>query len=251
MLPGLFSPIPEAARAEIMTENKGRPIVTLRGIEKQYGIKKVIDGLDLEILQGEFISIFGPNGAGKTTLLRLLAGLLEPGSGRIEGAPGVLDRAGLGYISHQVMLYPDLTGCENLEFFARLHGLPDPCGSAWRMIRRTGLEQDADRPVRGYSRGMMQRLSLGRFLLNDPGLLLLDEPFTGLDRVGARFLSGVLEEARGTGKTVLMVTHDLEKGYEMADRLVVLSRGRILLDAAAADLSFTEFASCYDGEANR
>jgi len=224
-----------------------KAVLSLRGIEKRFGLKKSIDGLDLDVCPGEFISLFGQNGAGKTTLLKLLSGLLGASSGKIEARAGILDRSRIGYISHQVMLYPELTGYENLALFAELHNLPDPRGAAHRMIRRINLEPDAGRFVRDYSRGMMQRLSLGRALINDPELLLLDEPYTGLDRQGAKFLSGLLRGAYREGKTVIMATHDLEQGYEMADRLVALYRGRVFLDASVEDLDFSEFTSLYDG----
>lgn len=229
-----------------MKPTGGRPLISLRGIEKKYGLKKCIDSLDLDIRAGEFISLFGPNGAGKTTLLKILSGLQGISSGAVETLPGALERSGIGYISHKVMLYPELTGRENLEFFAELYNLPDPGGRAGIMISRVGLEADADRFVRDYSRGMMQRLSLGRFLINDPLLMLLDEPFTGLDSRGSEFLSTLLSSSRREGRTVVLVTHDLEKGYGLADRLVAMAGGRIFMDVPAAEISFTEFAARYE-----
>lgn len=228
-----------------VAENKA--VLSLLGIEKKFGLKKSLDGLDLDVYPGEFISLFGHNGAGKTTLLKVISGLQGASSGRIEAPSGILDRSRIGYISHQVMLYPELSGYENLVMFAELHGLRDPQGAACRMIARTGLEEDSSRFVRDYSRGMMQRLSLGRALINDPELLLLDEPYTGLDRQGAEFLTGLLREARQEGKTVIMATHDLENGYSLSDRLVALQKGKIILDVSVSGLSFSDFTALYDG----
>ncbi len=222
-------------------------VLSLRGVEKRFGLKKSINNLDLDICSGEFVSLFGRNGAGKTTLLKVISGLQGVSSGVIEARSGILDRSRIGYISHQVMLYPELTGYENLVLFAELHNLSDPRGKANQMISRIGLDEDSGRFVRDYSRGMLQRLSLGRALINDPELLLLDEPYTGLDRQGSEFLSGLLREARQEGRTVIMATHDLENGFELADRLVVLSGGRVFLDIPAKDLEFSQFAALYDG----
>ncbi len=222
-------------------------VLSLRGVEKRFGLKKIISSLDLDIYSGVFVSLFGRNGAGKTTLLKVISGLQGVSSGVIEAHSGILDRSRIGYISHQVMLYPELTGFENLLLFAELHSLPDPHGKARQMINRVDLAEDSGRFVRDYSRGMLQRLSLGRALINDPELLLLDEPYTGLDRQGSEFLSGLLGEARQEGRTVIMATHDLENGYGLADRLLVLSRGRIFLDASVKDMEFSEFTALYDG----
>lgn len=224
-----------------------KAVLSLRGVEKRFGLKRSLDGLDLDVCSGEFISLFGRNGAGKTTLLKVVSGLQGVSCGSVEARSGILDRSRIGYISHQVMLYPELSGFENLEMFAELHGLPDPKERAVRMISRIDLEEDSGRLVRDYSRGMMQRLSLGRALINDPELLLLDEPYTGLDRQGTEFLTELLREARQGGKTVIMATHDLENGYELADRLVVLQKGKIILDNCVEDLSFSDFIALFDG----
>ena len=230
-----------------MAVAENNAVLSLQGIEKRFGLKRSLDGLDLDVRPGEFISLFGRNGAGKTTLLKVISGLQGVSRGRIEAPSGILDRSRIGYISHQVMLYPELSGYENLLMFAELHGLRDPGEIASRMIDRVGLEEDSGRFVREYSRGMMQRLSLGRALINDPELLLLDEPYTGLDRQGAEFLTGLLREARREGKTVIMATHDLENGYKLADRLVALQRGRIFLDFPVNELSFEDFTALFDG----
>ena len=226
-------------------------MISLQGIEKKFGRKKVIDDLSLDIHPGEFISLFGPNGAGKTTFLRILSGQLGLDSGRIDGESRIAQQSRTGFISHQVMLYPDLTGLENLELFARLHNQISPGDAAGRMIRLVNLERDASRHVRDYSRGMLQRLSLGRALINDPELLLLDEPFTGLDRQGVDFLTEILNQGRSQGKTVIMATHNLRTGYDLADRLLVMERGRISLDALTREMDFGTFTSRYEEVAGK
>ena len=229
-----------------MKETDGTPLITVSGLVKRFGPRRSIDGVNLEINAGEFISLFGPNGAGKTTLLRILAGIQSYSGGVVRRAPGAGERSATAYISHQTMLYGDLTGKENLELFARLWGLSNPAGEASRIIARVGLAEDSNRYARNYSRGMMQRLSLGRFLISRPSVMILDEPFTGLDSRGADFLSGLLEAARREGKTVFLVTHDLRKGYQLADRLLVMDRGRLILDLQSADCSFEDFSTAYE-----
>ena len=205
----------------------------------------MIEGFSLEVKPGEFIALFGHNGAGKTTLLKVLSGQLKPESGEISADPSLLSRDSTGFISHQGMVYPDLTGRENLELFARLCSLPEPPDAAGRMIRRIGLEADGRRKVRDYSRGMLQRLSLGRALLNDPALLLLDEPFTGLDRHASEFLELVLAQGKEEGKTIIMATHNLRRGFAMADRILVLDRGQLALDLSTGETSYETFVSRY------
>lgn len=229
-----------------MTGVQTKPLISLREIEKRYGVKKCLDDLSLDIYANDFITLVGPNGAGKTSLLKIMCGLLSPSGGNVDVQSGFLDRRGIAYISHQSMLYSDLTGRENLEMFASLYGLPDKRERASAIIREIGLEDDADRFVRNYSRGMVQRLSLGRFLINDPSLLLLDEPFTGLDSRGSYLLCEILAAAYRDGKTVVLVTHNLQRGFELGKRLVGIRQGRIFLDMAASGLSFEEFLLHYE-----
>lgn len=229
-----------------MKETDESPLISVSGLVKRFGSRRCIDGVDLEVMPGEFIALFGPNGAGKTTLLRILAGIQGHCGGAVWRAPGAGDRASTGYISHQTMLYGDLTGRENLDLFARLWGLAAPGDAVSRIIDRVGLGEDCQRCVRDYSRGMMQRLALGRFLISDPSLMILDEPFTGLDSRGTELLSGLLEEARRENRTVILVTHDLRRGYEMADRLLVMARGRLVLDHPSLGWSFDQFCEAYE-----
>jgi len=177
------------------------------------------------------VALFGSNGAGKTTLLRLLAGLLRPTSGeaRLLGSPLPGDaalRRRIGVLGHDSFLYGDLTGAENLRYYARLYDVREH-GRVEHLLDELGLRDAADRPARTYSRGMVQRLSLARAILHDPELLLLDEPYTGLDPSGSALLQDSLARLRSRGVTVLMTTHDFDRGLANADIAVMLHRGRV------------------------
>jgi heme exporter protein A len=222
----------------------GRPPAVLgRALTKRYGPLAALDGVDLHIPAGEFVLLLGPNGAGKSTLLRLLATLSRPTSGslRVLGIdPASGDAAGLrrrlGLLSHHTLLYDHLTGFENLLFYARLYGLPDAPAAAAEGLRSAALGERGHDPVGTYSRGMQQRLAIARALLHRPDLLLLDEPFTGLDRDATARLHRLLEGARDGRRTCVLATHDLAAGARLADRVVVLLDGRIADDRPAAGL---------------
>jgi len=208
---------------------------------KRYGRTTAVAGVDLSVEPGECLALFGHNGAGKTTLLKMLAGLARPTEGRVlvfgeEVRSTSADaRRRLGFLSHETLLYDELTGVENLAFYARLYGLGFPGSLARRAVARAGLEAHADLPVGSYSRGMQQRLALARATLHDPDILLLDEPFTGLDPGAARALSGSLRDLRAAGKTVVLTTHDIETGYRLADRVAVMRRGRLVREDSARE----------------
>jgi heme exporter protein A len=206
--------------------------------------------LSISISQGEFIALFGRNGAGKTTLLRILAGLCRPSSGVIrvgESRPlsALAARGAMGYLSHNTALYADLTALENLRFCAQLHGLPCGDEELEERIRRVGLAGRSREPVRNYSRGMQQRLAIARAFMHDPDILLLDEPFTGLDQAGTDFLKKYLAEAHSREKTCLMAIHDAPLGHELADRLVVIERGIVALDLDKKTTSLEKFQDQY------
>jgi len=223
------------------------PAVAIRDLEKLYGPVPALDRLNLDIVPGEFILLAGPNGAGKSTLLKTLALLVRPNAGSIhlfgeDARRG--DRTGLrrriGLLSHQTFLYDHLTGSENLVFFGRLYGLEDPQGTAREAIRAIGLEGRGDDEVRTYSRGMQQRLAIARAFLHRPDLLLLDEPFTGLDADGSDRLEAHLRAVRDGGRTCVLATHDLPAALRLARRVVVLAAGGILADRPAAALPAAE-----------
>ena len=183
---------------------------------------------------GELVGLLGPNGAGKSTLLGVLATLIEPSEGSVrygdqdarEG--GAALRAQVGFLSHDLQLYPELTARENLEFFAGLYGLNDPSTRAAAALARAGLEHRADDVAEGFSRGMRQRLALERSLLHEPRLVLLDEPFTGLDETSSRALAARLRGLRDDGRIVFLATHDLDVVDGLLDRAVMLSQGRMM-----------------------
>ena len=231
-------------------------MIEVRGLAKYFGRFTALRNLDLTVGAGEFIALFGKNGAGKTTLLRILAGLSHPSSGKVHMHPGRTTaprylRGCIGYLSHNTSLYVDLTALENLRFYARLMDLPADDGFLLRKIDQVGLTGRERDPVRNYSRGMQQRLALARAFLHDPEILLLDEPFTGLDQAGADFLKRYLFEAHSRGKTCMMAIHDAQLGYEMADRFVVIDRGIAALDLSKAVVSFAEFEKNYSAIINR
>jgi heme exporter protein A len=208
-------------------------LLRLAGVRVRLGRQLVLDGVDLEVGRGEIVAVFGPNGAGKTTLLRTAAGLVRPQSGRVL-LPG--GRAALGYVGHQTLLTDELTARENLTFYGRLFGL-DKAAAAARaaaVLREEGLALFADDPVRSFSRGMQQRLAIGRAFLHAPSLVLLDEPWTGLDPEAAQRLAARLRELRAGGGSAVLVSHDLEGALAIADRYVLLAGGRVRAQGPAA-----------------
>ena len=219
-------------------------MIEVRTLIKTFGINPVLRGLDIDVPRGQFLTLLGPNGSGKTTLLRILGALARPTSGtvRIGGweLPAEADfvRAQLGVVSHLPLLYDTLTAEENLLFFARLYNLPaaERGDRIETVLRRVGLWRRARDVVQTYSRGMQQRLAIARAILHDPAVLLLDEPYTGLDQDAAALLDDLLREVAVSGRTVVMTTHDLRRGYALADRVAILSRGKIAFDALCSDI---------------
>ncbi len=225
-------------------------MIQIQGLAKYFGRFSALRDLSLEVKAGEFVALFGRNGAGKTTFLRILAGLTRPSAGNIrigEDQPlrPAEARGAMGYLSHNTSLYADLTALENLRFYAQLHGLPAGDSALEAHIERVGLAGRGREPVRNYSRGMQQRLAIARAFLHDPRILLLDEPFTGLDQMGTEFLIGYLSDAHARGKTCMMAIHDAPVGYELADRLVVINRGVVALDLKKQEASLAEFQERY------
>ncbi|HET7599198.1 MAG TPA: ABC transporter ATP-binding protein [Gemmatimonadales bacterium] len=216
------------------------PLLEAVGLHRSFGAARVLRGVDLRLLPGDVVAVVGPNGAGKTTLLRLLAGLTRPTRGEVRvlgvplepGAPE--SRRPLGFVSDHSLLYDDLTILENLAFSARLYGLHDPVGVARRALAEVDLAARAgDRP-RALSRGMLQRASIARALLHGPRVLLLDEPFTGLDAPSAERLRRLVGAWSAEGRATVIVTHQLIEAWELATRVAVLADGRWALEERRA-----------------
>ena len=232
--------------------DEGVGVIETRALTKNFGLKPVLRGVDLDVAPGEFVVLFGPNGAGKTTLLRILATLSKPSFGRaaVAGFPlpagaGEVRRR-LGVVSHHTLIYGDLTAEENLRFYARMYGVPSPGKRIAEVLRQVGLSARRRDLARTFSRGMQQRLAIGRAVLHDPEVMLFDEPYTGLDQDASAMLDGVLREVAARGRTVLMTTHDLARGLAVADRVLILSRGVVAFSAKAREVELGEFARVYD-----
>jgi heme exporter protein A len=193
--------------------------IRARGLGKRYGDKRVIDGLDLELGRGDFLLVTGPNGSGKTTLLRLCAGLAVPTAGTLEvGVP----REAIGFAGHDPLVYRELTAIENLDLYGRLYRVPERRERIGMLLERFGLWQARNVRAGSFSRGMQQRLSLCRALLHDPSLLVLDEPYSGLDEAGANLLDRELAELRGDA-TFVVSTHDPARVRPLASSLLAFA----------------------------
>lgn len=227
------------------------PVLEARKLSKRYGHVRALRDLSLRVEGGCLLAAFGPNGAGKTTLLRILAGLVRPTGGDVlvDGRPLQHDagavRRRIGYVSHKSMLYDSLSARENLQFVGRLHAVEDRLVRVDQLLRTLDLHDRADEPVGILSRGLRQRVSIARALLADPDLILLDEPFSGLDQHAAVVLRTLLQAVRRRGRTVVLVTHDLERGLELADRVVILEGGRLVHDAPREGLDRAALEELY------
>lgn len=224
-------------------------MIQVQKLVKRFGPLTVLRKLDLEVAEGDFIALLGPNGAGKTTLLRILASLTRPTSGsvRVAGCQLPVDgpalRSQLGVVSHQPLLYGDLTAEENLTFFSRLYSVPKE--RIVEVLDLVGLSRRRKDLVRTYSRGMQQRLAIGRAILHDPKLLLLDEPHTGLDQDAGEILDRILQDVALEGRTVVMTSHDLVRSAGLANRVVLLTKGKITRSESTADLDPSRLIDFY------
>jgi heme exporter protein A len=218
------------------------PMIEVHHLVKRFGLKVVLRGLDFSVEQGEFVALLGPNGAGKTTFLRILSSLSRPTLGEVTIAGYSLPhqsaavRRRLGVVSHMPLLYGDLTADENLRFYGRMYAIADLPARMTEVLEMVGLVARRRDLVRTFSRGMQQRLAIGRAILHDPDVLLLDEPHTGLDQDACNMLDEVLREVAVRGRTVVMTSHDLARAAELGQRFDVLTRGAIRGSVRAADL---------------
>ncbi len=226
-------------------------MIEIRRLVKAFGNRAVLKGIDLDVAEGEFLTLVGPNGAGKTTLMHVLSTLTRPTGGRVrmagyDLADGPVDvRRQIGLVSHKTLLYDDLSAEENLRFYARMYDVPDAAACIESVLRRVGLWGRQRDPVRTYSRGMQQRLAIARAMLHEPPILLLDEPDTGLDQHAAAMLTDLLHEVGATRRTVLMTTHNLQRGLELGDRVAILANGHIAYQADKSSLDAERFREIY------
>ena len=226
-------------------------MIEVTKLVKRFGTKTVLGGLDLEVRTGEFVALLGPNGAGKTTFLRILASLSHPSLGEVRVAGHRLPqqaaavRARLGVVSHMPLLYGDLTAEENLRFYGRLYGIPRLAERIDDVLGLIGLDARRRDLVRTFSRGMQQRLAIGRAVLHDPDVMLFDEPHTGLDQDASAMLDTVLKSVAARGRTVVMTSHDLVRAEALASRFDVLSRGVIVASTTRRQLRGSNLLTFY------
>jgi ABC-type multidrug transport system ATPase subunit len=226
-------------------------MIEIQKLTKTYGRTKILNKLDLTIDKG-FLTIFGQNGCGKTTLLKILSTLIRKSSGTITiddldlEEDGIEIRKKIGYIGHEIYLYDDLTAMENLKFYANLYGIPDSefKGKAHELLDRFNLLHRMNDYVRVYSRGMKQRLSIARAILHEPTILLLDEPYTGLDQKARDVLDEVLF-TNTEEKIIVMTTHNIER-LNLSERIAILSKGKIVYDETSDQMEVESFKAIYN-----
>ena len=216
-------------------------LIAVEKLDKTFGARWALRGVSLRVVPGEIVALVGPNGAGKTTLLRALSTLMRPTAGNIligkiplAQHPNAA-RAAIGFVGHQTFMYDDLTAAENLNFYARLYDLPNAPARVREVAKRVGIENRLNDITRTLSRGLQQRLTLARMLLHNPAVILLDEPYTGLDKVAADMLDAIMVDAKQEGRSVLFSTHDLERGLAICDRAIIMKAGRIVHDLPRGD----------------
>ncbi len=225
-------------------------VVRAAHLEKKIGEKEVLRDISLELGSHAALAVLGPNGAGKTTLLRILSGVWGPSSGELWRFNQLVKTEGrtdprVGYLGHQSFLYPTLTAMENLTFYARLWGLPSPTVRAREMLQQVGLMWSQSDRVKTYSRGMLQRAAIARVLLPDPQLLLLDEPYTGLDVEAQLFLDRTLMAYREAGGSIVLITHNVHEALRISDAVTVLVRGKLVWWAPTKGWTPERLTSCY------
>src|SRR5512144_2709408 len=226
-------------------------MITVRKLVKRFGMKTVLSGLDFDVQPGEFVALLGPNGAGKTTFLRILASLSRPTLGEVSIAgyslPGQASavRRRLGIVSHLPLLYGDLTAEENLRFYGRMYSVPQADKRITEVLELVGLSSRRRDLVRTFSRGMQQRLAIGRAVLHDPEVMLFDEPYTGLDQDASTMLDDLLRTVAAQGRTIVMTSHDLARAQDVATRFDILSRGVIAASATRKRLGRTNLLTFY------
>jgi heme exporter protein A len=227
-------------------------MIKIQKLVKTFGHRVVLRSVDLTINEGDFVTLLGANGAGKTTMLHLVANLSKPTAGdifingyRLADAANQLRRF-IGLVSHKTLLYDDLTANQNLRFYARMYDVPEATDRIETVLKQVGLWGRQNDPVRTYSRGMQQRLAIARAILHNPPILLLDEPDTGLDQHAADMLSDLLTAVGVSQRTILMTTHNWERGLSMGNRVTILGKGKIVYDVRRQDVSVEELRDQYN-----
>lgn len=226
-------------------------MIEVQGLVKTFGLRPVLRGLDFRVAAGEAVVVLGPNGAGKTTLLRILASLARPTMGRVQVAGCDVPRHAaqvrqmLGVVSHQPLLYGDLTAEQNLRVYGRLYGVRRMADRVDEVLERVGLNSRRRDLVREFSHGMQQRLAIARAILHDPQVMLLDEPYTGLDEEAAAILDGLLQEVLGRGRAVVLTSHDLDYATKIKGRVDILVRGVIAQSLEGSELGGVRLSQLY------
>lgn len=242
---------PPATDAPGSPQPSSGAVIEVSNLRKEYGHFSALRNLNLSLYPGEFVSLFGPNGAGKTTLIRILAHLLRPTSGIVKVLGTPLEQVGpdirrqLGVISHQTFLYGNLTGRENLRFYGRLFGVQNLEGRIEQVLEQVEMTSRADGLVGNFSKGMAQRMAIARAILHEPRIILLDEPYSGLDTHAAWLLTELLRQLRDGQRTLLMTTHNLEQGLELSHRVCIQVAGKMVLDSPARDFTPASLGQLY------
>ncbi len=233
-------------------ESAARPLAfKIEGLTKSFGSRLALGGVNLEIEAGKSVVVFGPNGAGKTTLIKILATIMSPTSGTIlvngkdlkNHAPEI--RRHIGLVTHQTLLYGNLSGYENLEFYGRMFDVPDRQARIREVISLVGMTARQHDRVSTLSRGMQQRFSIARALLHKPSIVLMDEPETGLDQEAIPVLWNAMPDETGIKRTVVLVTHSLERGLELGERIIIMNRGGIVYQGGRDSVNLTGLKEVY------
>ena len=215
------------------------PALDIQNVSKDFGRIIALRRVSFTVEPGEFVSVLGRNGAGKTTLLNIISGISRPSEGSVQlfgtDPNDKVNKAKLAVISHEMFLYGNLTAVENLEYYCRIYNIPEPAKRVHEVLEDVELTHRRFDLVATYSRGMTQRLTIARALLHQPSLLLLDEPFTGLDQHAIGMLIALLRQQKEQGRTILLTTHDLHTAQELSDRYLIISKHRIVKDGLMSE----------------
>jgi heme ABC exporter ATP-binding subunit CcmA len=230
-------------------------LIELKGIKKHYHAKPALNGIDLSLRKGEAVTIFGPNGAGKTTLIKILSGIMSPGEGEIlfngDNVRGGGNKKHIFFLGHKNSLYNSLTVSENMDFVNRLFSRTNGSRQIETILREHGLWERRNDPVKELSQGLKRRAAIARGFIANPKVLILDEPFSGLDLKWRRSVVNKINELKSAGKALVLATHLVEEGYELADRIIFLNKGKILFVKDKQEINVQEIQDLFQsfGEA--